>query len=622
MTTIRAICRGMFAASALVFFSAHAQASGDGYSPPISVKQETITYTVNRDGTYRKEEVRAVRVENEQGVEGFGDTNIAYTPGLENLKIEQAYTRLPDGTRIKVPASNIRTTNDDLNRGGATYSDRKHKVIIFPSVTVGSQLYIHYVKTVHTPLFPGQFSFIKYTGSMIRYGRLAVEVNYDPAVHVDFHARGFKGGRLPDRNGMHRYRYTYSQDTALAPEPGQVSGRDFAPYVEGTTFSSYADLGRAYEKKAAGKVRVTPAIRKLADRITKHAHDKKAQARLLYNWVSSNIRYVGSYVGNGGYVPHDAQTILGNRWGDCKDHVVILAALLKAKGIDSSPALINADDSYVLPKLPVVDAFNHLITYVQSMNLYLDSTAQFAPFGTLPEQDMDKEVVLTALKRTAMTPMELPDAEHISSEVHLQVMPNGTIRGSSKTRASGDLEIMLRGTLFSIETQPQDQVVNAILDARGLSGSGQIHSSDPQNLDKPITVSTTFTLDPISNFPGPAAMPIPGGIAYGVINRRMLPKPLAHEHFPSKCESFSYSNRFEIRFPASVHIRHIPDDVNYKDANGSYTATYRLSGNTLKVERHLVASHPTMVCSPASNELDKKFFPVFQRDMRAQVIYD
>ena len=29
-----------------------------------------------------------------------------------------------------------------------------------------------------------------------------------------------------------------------------------------------------------------------------------------------------------------------------------------------------------------------------------------------------------------------------------------------------------------------------------------------------------------------------------------------------------------------------------------------------------------MVCGPDDNEREKKFFPVFQRDMRAQVIYE
>jgi hypothetical protein len=53
-----------------------------------------------------------------------------------------------------------------------------------------------------------------------------------------------------------------------------------------------------------------------------------------------NIRYLGIDVGAGGFVPHDAQSILDNRYY-CKDHVVMLEALPAAAGIDSSPALIN-----------------------------------------------------------------------------------------------------------------------------------------------------------------------------------------------------------------------------------------------------------------------------------------
>lgn len=43
------------------------------------------------------------------------------------------------------------------------------------------------------------------------------------------------------------------------------------------------------------------------------------------------------YVGAGGVVPHAAQTVLDNRYGDCKDHVALLEALLGAAGIKSTP---------------------------------------------------------------------------------------------------------------------------------------------------------------------------------------------------------------------------------------------------------------------------------------------
>ncbi len=71
---------------------------------------------------------------------------------------------------------------------------------------------------------------------------------------------------------------------------------------------------------------------------------------MLSDWVRKNIRYVAVYVGAGGVVPHSAQAVLDNRYGDCKDHVALLEALLKAVAIESSPALINAGNAYVLPR--------------------------------------------------------------------------------------------------------------------------------------------------------------------------------------------------------------------------------------------------------------------------------
>lgn len=59
-----------------------------------------------------------------------------------------------------------------------------------------------------------------------------------------------------------------------------------------------------------------------------------------------NIRYVGIWLGNGGIVPHPAEDILQNRYGDCKDKATLLQALLAAKGIYSQQVLINLGDSF------------------------------------------------------------------------------------------------------------------------------------------------------------------------------------------------------------------------------------------------------------------------------------
>jgi hypothetical protein len=107
-------------------------------------------------------------------------------------------------------------------------------------------------------------------------------------------------------------------------------------------------------------------------------------------------RYVAIFLGNGGYVPHDAATILENRYGDCKDHAVLLEALLKAKGIASVPVLINLTNRYRLPEAATPAAFNHALTYLPEFDLYVDLTAGVAPFGTLLANEYGKPVAVAA----------------------------------------------------------------------------------------------------------------------------------------------------------------------------------------------------------------------------------
>ena len=600
-------------------YSCHAS---DGYFPPISLQRVVETYTIESDGSYREEQERSTLIENEQGVHSFGERTIDYVPDLETVEIKEAYTILPDGSRIPVPEKNIKTTNDALNRSGAMYSDRKHKVIIYPNVVVGSQLFLRYIKIRHESLFTKRFAIMRVVSPHIKYGYYEINFVYDTQLNMQFDTREFTEHKLPDKDGMLRKRYSFKQDKFLPIELDGISTSDFAPQVLASNFENYEAVGRAYQEKANEKVKVTPAIQKLADELTKGVTDKRQQARILYNWVSNNIRYVGAYIGNGGYVPHDSQTILENKWGDCKDHVVLLEALLLAKGIESSAALINTANSYRLPTLAGVYAFNHVITYVPSLSLYLDSTNRFVPFGVLPSSDLDKQVVLTGLNSVGKTPPMNAHEHGIHTTITLKVMPDGTVQGNTKVTSSGRKEVSLRGTQFSNQTDSQEQVINDILSGANLTGHGEIHSTDPSDLDKPLEIKASFTLDPVSNFPGPAAMNIPTGVAFGVLKAKMLEKPRSQIHYPIKCYSSNYINHIQIEFPPKVRITHIPENVNYNDGVDRYTAKYKLKGKVLEINRSLYTQHPAMTCGPDENEREKKFFPVFQRDMRAQIIYE
>jgi hypothetical protein len=75
-----------------------------------------------------------------------------------------------------------------------------------------------------------------------------------------------------------------------------------------------AQVGLAYQARAKPKAAVTPAIAQLAKDLTVNSNTPEDKVRALHQWVAQNIRYLGIYVGAGGFVPHDAQTILDNRY--------------------------------------------------------------------------------------------------------------------------------------------------------------------------------------------------------------------------------------------------------------------------------------------------------------------
>jgi hypothetical protein len=127
------------------------------------------------------------------------------------------------------------------------------------------------------------------------------------------------------------------------------------------------------------------------------------QARQLYEWVTQKVRYVAVSIGSGALTPTPAAETIRNRYGDCKAHVALLAALLAAKGIMSEPALINiASPRYVLPDVPVA-SFDHVILYLPEFDRYVEPTSHHAAFGLLPWAHYGKPVLLAVTGKPLVT---------------------------------------------------------------------------------------------------------------------------------------------------------------------------------------------------------------------------
>jgi len=599
----------------------------NAFRPGYTMLRGLLQIQVNRDGSSIETLETLVRIDTETGVKDYSEQSFEYNGALSNLEVLEAATIQSDGARIDVPIDRI-LTRDQLGEDASTLNtDGKVKVIVFPAVAVGSQLFLRLKTTQHTPEFAGHFLSTTYFNPHRRYESYKVELAHDPQIAIRIDAPGMTGGKVlatppfPSGPGddLVRYSFAYRQLQALPEEIGELDESDFAPGFAATSFASWEDLGRAYQARARPMAEVTDGIRAQALKIVGDATQTREKVRRLYHWVSRNIRYLGVYAGTGGYVPHAASDVLANRHGDCKDHVVLLEALLRAVGVESSPALVNSGAAFKLPRLASSTPLNHVITFVPELDLYLDSTSEFSPIGHLPEQVLDKPTVLTALGRLGRTRASNPDQDFARTRVWIALQSDGRMSGRSDTQTGGLYEVRSRYSQFKRSNREANDVANAVLARFGETGVGEYMNRDPRDLSRPWSVQSTFELDPVVNLPGPSAMTIPAGLTPGLIRFRAKYRPPPQRNFPFACRSVRETESIEIQIPAGVRITQVPSGVSFSSGPIRYQSAYRLRGRVLTATRDFVFRRSNSVCDAHDDRRWNEFLKVLQRDLRNQV---
>jgi transglutaminase-like putative cysteine protease len=591
------------------------------YTPEWTVERWVDTHDVRVDGSDRETFEGVLRIETAQGISDAGAHRIDYRSSIDNVESIEASTIKPDGTEIKVPQDAIRTQDEDSDGGATEFSDTKYKVIVFPAVDVGSR--VRYKVTIdhRTTPFPGFFSDSYVLAPQWNREHWEVNINIPTGLPLYVEARGITGGLESTKDGVNHYQFSYRWTGAKAPERGSVWAGEYAPVLYVSTYPDMISVGNAYHAAAAPMAQVTDSIRQLATEVTSGATGDAAKVRALDHWVAKNIRYVAVFLGHGGLIPHPAEQVLANRYGDCKDHAILMEALLAAVGIQSSTALVNAGSAFTLATVGSIGPPNHAITYVPSLDIYVDSTNRFAPYGTLSFDVMDKPTVLTALGRLGRTPSMKAEQNVVRTSIEMKIHPDGTIEGRSAATMSGIWESESRANRFYEQSTAEDQVVKKLLSRFNETGSGSLEYGDPSALDTPFSVNSTFRLNPVTNVPGPGALMTPVGLSPGGIAGIASNQPLDRREWQYICMSRVLEDRYRIEFPANVTLGQLPKGVTYLDTDLQYRSTYELTGHSIMVRRELAIQHPSHVCTPQDNETWKKFHAILQRDLRSQVFY-
>ena len=360
---------------------------------------------------------------------------------------------------------------------------------------------------------------------------------------------------------------------------------------------------------------MTPEIAKLADEITHEDNPsparsaietKRVQARAISSWVKANIRYVYVVLGVGRVVPNTAATVLRNRYGDCKDHAILMSALLAAKGIAAEQVLINGETAYTLPEPATLGYLNHVILFLPELGLYDDPTVQSAAFGVLAAAEYDKPVLHVSEARAyrARTPAMKPEEHRSMRRTELSLAADGTVSGRTEQLGTGLFATNMRGVAALLQGNGFERSAEEFLRRVGSPGKGSFEISPLAPLVDPYSVRARFVYDTHLVVKPPLSFILPSGL--GVQARPgeyVLGQRVPGRKLPFVCLAGTQVEEIELTFADGLALPQKINDRRIETKTFVYIAEHRLEGRTLKVRHEFVSRVPGQVC-PAELEAE------------------
>ena len=542
------------------------------------------TITVQPNGDYAGTVHEVIEPLTKLGVQHFGQVRTEVSTDMERFKLISANTIAPDGKVYAVHKAEIHTQAAPSAAAAPTFSDAKIVSVEFPKVEIGSKLDITYRLTRFRPYFPNEFSIndaVPYFGLT---GTEQVIIHAPATMHLLTSVRGGYVLHKTVSGGTQTITATLKNPPYHPARADVVSPFQFGPEFVATTFPSWQAVGNAYWARAAAKSAVTPAVQKLADRI---AGQKTGRAAVdaLYDWTTTQIRWVGIEPGLSGWIPAAAGHTLARRYGDCKASVSLLIALLKAKGITAEPALLNAGgNDFKLSRLADLESLDHVIVYVPTYHLFLDPTSGFAMPGELPVGDIDRPVILASDQSSmAQTPSGPSVYTQNTTET---IATSGALHGQAVMRATGYTDWLTRDLIAHVPTAARPRVVQAVLAQEGLVGSGNFSPSNPSDLAKPLVVKSTWSA-PHYFAPGPiVTLRLYKGFAMSRPGQYLAALNRPSKEFPVLRIVGTINDHTTLALPAGYKILAAPQSKTITTNAGSFVQTVEIKNGVLNETQH------------------------------------
>jgi transglutaminase-like putative cysteine protease len=454
--------------------------------------------------------------------------------------------------------------------------------------------------------------------------------------------------QAPTESGAGQWSWSIEDIRAIRIEPDMppwrgIAGRMVVAFVppsgQDSSIQSWRKIGAWYLGLTQGRRETSAEIRQKVVELTASVPTLLGKIQVLAKFVQNDIRYVAIELGIGGHQPHPATETFNHRYGDCKDKVTLLSAMLKEVGVDSYYVIINTVRGSVTATTPPNLDFDHAILAIAlpagvdtttlgarlthaklGQILFFDPTDALTPLGRLSGALQGNYGMLVTPDGGELLalPQLSTDSNGIERTAKMTLDEKGTLRGDVHEVRLGDRASSQRYALLST-TQDTDRI-KPVESVAGASFSAfQILKATIANLrlaDRPFEWNYTLEAPNYAKTAGDLLLVRPrvlGSKSSGILETK---EP---RQYPVEFEGPERdTDVFEIELPAGYQLDELPRPINLDDGFASYQSKTEIVGRTLRYTRTFEIKDLSVPVSDA--EKLREFYRVIADDERNSAI--
>jgi len=316
---------------------------------------------------------RVRQVVSPAGVQNASELNIDFDPSFQRLVLHDVVV-IRGGKRIdELSRDEVRIIEKESDADESIYDGQLTALLFLKDVRPGDVIDYSWSLEGSNPLLGGRYAdeYDFSTSVPTRLMRHRLVWPKGRPLHVSKPAQMAGDAWIWERRNVAA---TDAEDaTPDWYEPGEV--------VQVTEYGSWSEVAKWADALFQLDDASHATIAGIADDILKTNRTRDAQVVAAIRFVQDDIRYLGIEMGRGSHEPRQPAVVMNQRYGDCKDKALFLAALLRALGVEAYPALVNTKlRSHLDNYLPSPFLFDHVITQV------VDGGKTYWIDGTLADQ--------------------------------------------------------------------------------------------------------------------------------------------------------------------------------------------------------------------------------------------